>query len=119
MEGAGWNSVIANVVNIGFSALVGWYLLTQAMPRMLKEFGEELRNQRKELSDLYNVLRADSKESLGVVVAHCEKEAARNSELLAREIGSMGDIIRDNQQTMEEVRSVMVQVRTYFEKSGS
>src|SRR5258706_6546118 len=40
-EGAevmGWSALIGSLVQLGFSAIVGWYLLTKAIPKMQDQF---------------------------------------------------------------------------------
>jgi hypothetical protein len=43
---AGWPSLLASAVNVGFSIVVGLYLLTKALPKMQQDFRDELKEER-------------------------------------------------------------------------
>lgn len=51
--------IITAIVNIGFSAIVGWYLLTKAIPNMQQKFSEDMEKQRHDFTEDMNEQRQD------------------------------------------------------------
>lgn len=41
-----WLAPLASIANIGFSIVVGWYLITKGLPHMQERFGVALKEQR-------------------------------------------------------------------------
>lgn len=46
VTGTEWTSVFALLTNIGFSAIVAWYLLSKAIPSIQDRFSHDLQSQR-------------------------------------------------------------------------
>ncbi len=106
-----WASIAGAVVNVGFSVVVGWYLLTKALPQMQSDFVKALSEQRSELSGMEKDRRTEGKEALAAVLAHCERESVRHAALLKEQAVEHAEAIKDNRETMEEVRDALKDVR--------
>ena len=103
-----WTSLVGLIANAGFAAIVGWYLLTKAIPKMQKEFGDQLQAQRAAYAESDRERRADYKESLAIVVLHCERENSRRDEILTVELAQTGKAIDDLRETLEEFREQLL-----------
>lgn len=117
-EVSSWTNIIAAVANIGFSAVVAWFLLTKALPRIQDSFLEELRDARRHYDMVDEKRRNENKDALQVVVAHCEKESirhveaareesTRHSEVVKVELGLHTMALKDQREVLEEVRDAL------------
>lgn len=84
---AAWLPVLTAIANIGFSAVVGWYLLTKAIPDMQRKFSEDMDKQRKDFGDALAQQRADFN-------ATFEREKQGNQKLLDMVANQMLEIVR-------------------------
>lgn len=57
-------SLISAITNIGFTALVSWWLLTKGLPAIVKQFEDCLTVLRKDARENLDVLRNDERENL-------------------------------------------------------
>lgn len=108
-------SIGALMANVGFSAVVAWYLLTRALPKMQDQFtasNEKLQVQftasieklqeKHERND--EARRADGKAGLSAVLEHCERESTRRDEKYELEMGQTRKQLTDFGEILEEVR---------------
>jgi hypothetical protein len=97
-------SMLSVIVNLGFAALVGWYLLTRALPRLQDEFRSDLKAKREEFSIATREARADFKEALlesragfrdalASVLNHCEREQAQRDVTFAKELELLHQVL--------------------------
>lgn len=105
-----WGSIITSIVNMGFAALVAWYLLTKAFPKMLESFREELRVMREHYEGQDGKRSLEHKESLEVVIEHCEKEGERRDMTMRTELGLVHSAMKDTREVLEELRDVIKDV---------
>src|SRR6185437_9690167 len=85
-----WAGLFGSMVNLGFAALVGWYLLTKAIPQMHSEFTRALSDQRASHEAREQRAQAQAKADMQAVLEHCERESQRREESQKAE----GDMIR-------------------------
>lgn len=72
-ELAGWASLVGSIVNIGFAAVVGWYLLTKAIPKMQEDFRGEQKATREGSEKTVLDTRAEHREQIkGLATEHKE-----------------------------------------------
>ncbi len=110
-DSSNWMALVGNLVNIGFSAVVGWYLLTKALPEMQKDFRAELQLQRIETSTREKGRIDADREALKMVIDHCEREAIRSAQLLKEEISNNSKVIEDTRNVLEEVRDALHEIK--------
>ena len=112
---ASYTSLAGIVVNVGFAGLVGWYLLTKALPNMQKENQDAISGQRKDflaemaqkrLDFLHDDKeRRDSfRDAMNVLTQHCEKEMARRDDSFRVEMTLVTKAMNDMREVLEEVR---------------
>jgi hypothetical protein len=77
-----WAGLAGNLVNIGFAAIVGWYLLTRALPAMQQAAQEEQGRQRKDHLEEQGRLRQEFREALKAVTDHCDREMDRRDRVM-------------------------------------
>ena len=106
-----WASVISIVVNVGFAGLVGWYLLTKAIPKMQQDFRDELKSQRGDFDQWAKDRRAEDRDQLKQVIDHCERELVRADQAMKQLSTENFKVIDDNRIVLEEVRDVLRDVR--------
>lgn len=111
-EIAGWTSVVSTLVNIGFSALVGWYLLTKALPKVQDDFLAALATQREHYDTIENRQRADTKDAMKAITEHCERESARHDELFKVEMRVLSTQMESQGEVMEQIRECLVKMNT-------
>lgn len=102
-----WTSIIGTVANIGFSALVGWYLLTKALPKMQDDFLRSLKDQREHFDTTETQRRSEHKDALHAVIQHCERESLRHADVLKVEMSLVTSAIKDQREVMEDVRDAL------------
>lgn len=102
-----WTSVVTSVVNMGFSALVAWYLLTKSLPTMQEKFSASLKEEREIFMAAELRRTSDSKEKLAAVFTHCERESARRDTILSSEMSIVNKSLGDVGEVMEEVRDYL------------
>lgn len=56
--------IITAIINIGFSAIVGWYLLTKGIPNTQQKFSEDMKNQRTDFTEAMKEQRSDFSSAL-------------------------------------------------------
>lgn len=109
-----WGAFVGLVVNAGFAGLVGWYLLTKALPKLQESFLSSLAAERKdflaevkEVRDLAKgddaIRRADHKATLDAVLAHCEREAARQTEVVKNSVAEVAKVTEATRHRLQEV----------------
>jgi hypothetical protein len=106
-----WAGLAGSIVNLGFAGLVGWYLLTKALPKMQETFSNELAKQRLEAVNSENVRRQEARDALKQVIDHCEREMSRKDAAIAKELSEATKVMEDVRMVMEEVRDVNREVR--------
>ncbi len=103
-EVAAWTGIIGTVANIGFSGLVGWYLLTKGIPKIQEEFSKALENQQAHFDKTEQQRRDENAKALQAVVQHCESESKRRDDIARYEMAIVNKSIVDVGEVMEEVR---------------
>lgn len=126
-EVSGYAGLAGSVVNLGFAATVGWYMLTKALPKMQETFARELSAQRLEASTTEKERRAEAarelvlhrqeaREALKQVIEHCERETSRSDKAMVEGVANcmeeLGRVMEDNRLVMEEVRELMRELRS-------
>jgi hypothetical protein len=111
-----WVNLVGNLSNIGFAVLVGWYLLTRAIPKMQEDFRAEMRLNRDDAAAVIRDNRAENKESLRTVLEHCEKESQRVTAEIATDLGLVQKGLADNVEVLESVRDNLQLVATYIRR---
>jgi hypothetical protein len=96
--------LVTLIINMGFSALVAWYLLTKAGPKMQKDFIDGLQAQRDRYDKLDSRRTIDAKEALEIVIKHCEKEAERHAQTTKEEAAEVTMTLKDLRYVLEEMR---------------
>lgn len=131
--GTEWISLVSTTVNVGFSIVVGIYLLTKAIPKMQADHAKALAEQRVDyIADLktkrtefllelkerekiglesLREIRGDFKESIKTVVEHCEREGERRDKLMQVEIANMTRALEDQGKIIDEFRMMMQDFR--------
>lgn len=126
MMDASATGVVGAVINVGFSALVGWYLLTKALPRIHEEHtqaqntarGDFLASMREHRDAFHIEIKAirehadireqrhtgETKATLAQILAHCERELARRDEAMRAEMGVINNTLRNLLEAIEEWR---------------
>jgi len=129
----GWSSLVGTVVNIGFAGVVGWYLLTQALPQIqdkaaqyakeqkdsfLKEIAEkrtdfltELRAMREQFRLEETARREEHRKALALVTEHCERESQRRDEMLRCELDALNSTLQGLSSAVEEMKEAIYHVR--------
>jgi len=116
-----WSSIISPIIQLGFSVVVCWYLLSKAIPKMQEDQDKARDIQRLDfinaLKDVKTTfenreIRAHdvAKDALETVVKHCEKESILRSEVLKIELGQVVHAINDQRNVLEEVRDALQNV---------
>lgn len=96
--------LVSLMVNMGFSALVAWYLLTKAGPKMQKDFVDGLQAQRDRYDKLDSRRTIDAKEALDTVIKHCERETERLTLSAKEEAAEVTMTLKDLRYVLEELR---------------
>jgi hypothetical protein len=109
-------SIVGAVVNVGFAGVVGWYLLTKAIPSMQKDFKEELNKERQHSENMDTRRRDEHKDALIVVTKHCETESARRDAAFEQYSGLVTAALNDNREVLEQVRDVLRWLKSNVEK---
>lgn len=106
-----WVPVVTGVANMGFAALVGWYLLTKAIPAMQDTYRVEMRDARTHWDAESEKRRLDGRETLAMVMRHCESEMGRRDEAMKVEMGLNRMAMKDVSEVLEEVRDMLREVK--------
>ena len=130
-EVSGWAGLIGSVVNVGFAAAVGWYLLSKALPEMQQKNDEAQKEQRKDFRDGIKDQRdefkatlaamevaagrreergiQEAKHSLDAVLKHCQDENDRRDihmiardEAMRKELSLLNETVRELTTLIEE-----------------
>lgn len=101
---SGWASVGALMLNIGFSGVVAWYLLTKAMPKMQDQFIAAIDKQQDKFDRVLSEQRSSDEKSIQAVIAHCDKESSRRDELFRIEINNLTKSVEDLGKLLDQVR---------------
>lgn len=110
-----WVGLGGSVLNIGFAAVVGWYLLTKALPHMQEQYLASQREQREAFMAEINHARrffderevrnqTEAKAALNAVIASHERESHRRDELLRTELATIHQALRQQMEAFEEFR---------------
>jgi hypothetical protein len=124
-----WLSVVTSVANMGFAALVGWYLLTKAIPKMQEQYTQSQSQSRDQfLVDIKSTRgeflteikeartyadtreirgQTEAKAALQAVIQHCERESQRRDENLKIEMSLVSVSIKDQREVLEELRDAL------------
>lgn len=111
-EAVAWTSVVASIVQLGFAALVAWYLITRTLPSVVDTFSKLLREEREiamaaELrretgsKERLALMLADNKEALARVLEHCERETARRDQIMSAEMSTINRTMMDVGEALE------------------
>lgn len=122
VDGAIWPG-ISTIVNIGFSGVVAWYLLTKALPKMQEAFLADIEkiSQRydareeegkKESERREGDRRSEAREAIKVVIEHCDKESMRHDDVLKVNLNLVTQAVSDQREVLEEVRDVLRDFRS-------
>lgn len=132
---AAWAGVIGPIVNIGFAAVVAWYLLSKAIPKMQaehaasfekqqaanakgmedqrKDFLAEIQQKRTDTLAEKREAREEYKLALKAVTDHCKEEASRRDDTfrveMAQVTGALKDFIEMGEELRNEIRALREQ----------
>ena len=79
-----YTSLLTGATNILFSCVVGWYLLTKAIPAMQEKFAAALKEQREDFSGLLAREKETAKQILEIVARNVADAAKIRDEKLDR-----------------------------------
>lgn len=130
---ANWIGLLSSAVNVGFSVVVGIYLLTKAIPQMQADHSKaltaereaflgELRQKRADFIGEIKAIkaeflaeekdrRADYKETVKSILDHCIRENSHRDEMVKNEMQAVVGALREQGEVMEEVRDVLRDIR--------
>ena len=126
-----WSGVVSSVISAGFAAVVAWYLLTKALPKMADRQEDTIREQRtafqtvlineqqifervmQTMQDKYDrreeQRRSEDRAALETVLMHCHDEAVRSAALHKIELSSMQRELQDHGEILEDVRDRLLE----------
>lgn len=101
---------LSTLINLGFSGVVAWYLLTKALPKIQDAYLAEIKEMRTHSDTREEKAATEHKKALDVVLEHCEKENVRHDEAKKVEMAIMTKAMEDNGLVMEQTRTVLSSV---------
>lgn len=129
-DGSGWASLVGSVLNIGFAAAVGWYLLTKALPKMqdtqsasAKElqaaYVKAIEDNQQKFDKHGELRRVEYKEALAAVILHAEREGERRDKEMSRrddtlriELNAVAKVVETNTGAVEDLREFLFKHRS-------
>jgi len=108
-EAASWAAVVASVANVGFAVTTAIYLMLYGIPRLQLTFEKAINEERsradqRELrreadsKEKLVALTTDSKERLGEVLRHCERECLRRDATMTvidKSLTNVGEVLEE------------------------